>query len=364
MKILEVRNVHEALPRAIQLLEQGGYERESRNGKVRQMPCPVTTIYRNPQERVIFWPQRDANPFFHLYESLWMLAGRRDVAGVKKYSTNMADYSDNGENFHGAYGHRWREHFALSYMTSSFDQLATIAKALKKNPDDRRCVLQMWDPVADLGRIGKDFPCNLTATFQRDYEGRLDITVFCRSNDIIWGAYGANAVQFSMLQEYMALWIGCPIGVYRQVSVNWHAYQQVYGPLVTAMSDSIDKMSYVYNPYEKWAPIDPVQFVPLSGDIDRVDDLINTLLECADTNHIHQGDPPDEPWAAVVLAMLRAHDHFRTKTGEEKYIAALRELDEIEGRIDWIVAGREWLLRRYSNWKMRQGLLDGGLSHP
>ena len=42
--------------------------------------------------------------------------------------------------------------------------------------------------------------------------GRLQMTVHCRSNDIIWGTYGANAVHFSILQEYVAARIGVDLG--------------------------------------------------------------------------------------------------------------------------------------------------------
>ncbi len=80
MNVISVRNVHEALPEALRFLRQTGVPRDSRNGAVLQAPCPVTTVYRRPDERVLFWPERDANPFFHFMESLWMLAGRNDVA--------------------------------------------------------------------------------------------------------------------------------------------------------------------------------------------------------------------------------------------------------------------------------------------
>ena len=79
MRVLEMRNVHCALPRALQELERVGQARESRNGPVIVFPDPVTTVYAKPCERVMFWSERDANPAFHLYEALWMLAGRDDV---------------------------------------------------------------------------------------------------------------------------------------------------------------------------------------------------------------------------------------------------------------------------------------------
>ena len=73
MKVIRARNVHEALPEAVRYLALYGVEAESRNGKVLLAPEPVTTVYERPKERVLFWPQRDANPFFHFYEGLWML---------------------------------------------------------------------------------------------------------------------------------------------------------------------------------------------------------------------------------------------------------------------------------------------------
>lgn len=232
MKVIHARNVNEALLLGLHALKDEGVDRDSRNGPVTLFPGPVTTVYTKPQERVVFFPERDANPFFHLMESLWMLAGRRDVFWVSQFAASIANYTDDGVNFHGAYGYRWRNHFVTHIEGASgcveevgvIDQLETIANLLRNNPDDRRVVLQMWDAVSDLGMEGKDFPCNLMATFRINPYGKLDMTVFNRSNDMIWGAYGANAVHFSVLQEVMAAWIGVPMGHYWQISTNFHGY--------------------------------------------------------------------------------------------------------------------------------------------
>lgn len=361
MKILQVRNVQEALPRALRLLDNEGVERSSRNGPVLLGPS-VTTVYERPCERVIFWPERDANPFFHLYEALWMLAGRNDVAGPARYAKNMVNYSDDGETFHGAYGHRWRRWLAdwskppskETGLNARLDQLELIAIELRENPDSRRCVLQMWDGQYDLGRSGKDLPCNLTVTFQRGIEGELNLTVFCRSNDIIWGAYGANAVHFSVLLEYMALWIGCAVGTYTQVSVNWHAYLDAFEKVKSVRPD---RVNFVDNPY-----IDRrVHVTPLSGSIERVDELIYTLLEAADEGHLLSApDPPEEPWAAVVHYMLQAHERSRQRAyansamGKERYTEPLAILAQADQQNDWIVAGTDWIQRRYDAWQKKQ----------
>jgi hypothetical protein len=200
---IEARNVHAALPEALQIITTHAERDNSRNGPVYVAPFPVNTCYRRPTERVIFWGDRDANPFFHFMEALWMLCGRNDVAFPAAYARQIKEYSDDGLTFWGAYGNRWRYWF-------SFDQLNWAIRRLRANPEDRRVVIAMWDGGLDPQKVndgGKDVPCN-TQIFlsarrkMAETDIRvLDMQVCCRSNDILWGAYGANAVHFSMLQE-------------------------------------------------------------------------------------------------------------------------------------------------------------------
>ena len=226
MHTLTVRNVNSALSEATWWLHVAGVDEASRNGPVRVAPGPVCTVYQCPLERVLFHPVRDANPFFHFMEALWMLAGRNDVASVKEYNQQIGKYSDDDEVFHGAYGFRWREWYG-------FDQLTELVELLRTDPETRRAVLSMWSASGDLvasegmgGVHAKDIPCN-TQAYLDLRGGVLNMTVTCRSNDAIWGAYGANAVQFSFLLEYLATHLGVPVGVYRQFSNNLHVYKNL-----------------------------------------------------------------------------------------------------------------------------------------
>ena len=338
MKVIEARNPHEALIKGIYELRQFGIPRSSRNGPVLVMPTPVTTIYNFPLERVIFWPQRDANPFFHLYESLWMLAGRNRVEPLVRYAKNMANYADNGI-IHGAYGYRWRYDFGM-------DQLQLIIKRLQDDPDDRRCVLQIWDAKRDLNQNFKDLPCNTIVSFQRDIEGNLDMTVFCRSNDIIWGAYGANAVHFSMLQEYIARSIGCQMGRYYQVSVNWHAYTGVLDKLI-GLTEITNVGLYsiptpIENPYK--AGVIPTPMPDYSSG--RLDRLIRDLLYNADEGFPTFPDPIEDihAWGKVVYKVLRAHHIYKVSGDASKAIDYLA--DYVEHKFDWVIAATQWLERR------------------
>ena len=81
---------------------------------------------------------------------------------VVKYNKRMKEYSDDGVVLHGAYGHRWREHFGG-------DQIEVVIQRLQADPNDRRCVVQMWDPLVDLNRAGVDVPCNTVIYFSNNY---------------------------------------------------------------------------------------------------------------------------------------------------------------------------------------------------
>ena len=334
MKVLTVRNVEEALLIGMKAIDQEGKPRDSRNGPVRVFSTPVTTQYLSPKERVIFLPERDANPYFHFMESLWMMAGRNDVEWISQFNNTIANYSDDGVIFHGAYGHRWRN-MSLSgiidYDIGVLDQLSTIANLLKKNPDDRRTVLQMWDAPRDLGLEGKDFPCNLTCTFRINPRGKLDMTVFNRSNDMIWGAYGANAVHFSVLQEVIAAWVGVPVGMYWQISTNFHAYDTTFDKLTPLLDKSLG-----FTPYELGdvAPF-PIVNTPIDNWFGELD------MFMSEGPVIGFKDPF---FTKVVFPMWFSWRCWK----EKQYDLAIANAQDIQAS-DWRKACVEWLERRISS---------------
>ena len=227
MWINQARNVCEALPKTIAHLLTYGVEENSRAGPVIVAPHPIMTITKHPRERVLFNYKRDANPFFHLAEAIWMLAGRYDAKFLDMFvKTFSAQYAEADGALHDAYGFRWRHGVG-------FDQLDHVVDKLVLNQFDRQCVIQMWDASGafeDLRGEWKGRPCN-THAYLRINNHKLDLTVCCRSNDMLWGAHGANAVHFSILQEYLAARIDVDIGAMYQLSNNAHVYTSVLGDL-------------------------------------------------------------------------------------------------------------------------------------
>jgi hypothetical protein len=255
MQVVKVKNVNQALPLGMSLLYEDGVLRESRAGDVIEYPGVVATVYEKPTERVLFSPERDANPFFHFIEGLWMLDGRNDVESIAHYVKRMGKFSDDSKTLHGAYGHRWRSWFGR-------DQLLEVINRLSLFEEDRRVVLTMWDPENDFTCMeegAKDVPCN-THVYFKVRDGKLHMTVCCRSNDMIWGAYGANAVHMSMLQEFIANAIKKQVGTYTQISDSYHAYQDVYANLLDKIPPvDVWNFHHVYSdPYK----LDTIQAYP------------------------------------------------------------------------------------------------------
>jgi hypothetical protein len=322
----------------MKILGSHGVRAETRNGPVLMMPEAVTTVYEQPEERVIFWPARDANPFFHLLEPIWMLSGSDKLEPLTYIVKRMASFSDDGgETQWAAYGHRWRVRFGK-------DQIQEIIQALRQNPNCRRQVLQMWSAQLDLERQGKDVPCNLVATFQIS-DNRLNMVVFCRSNDIIWGAYGANAVHFSFLLEYMARSIGVETGRYTQISVNWHAYLTLFENIETELEQMKD---YTFCPYEDGTvkPF-PIKIV----DDARWDADLRRFMEIVHTGRTSSWSDPF--FGDVAWPMMEAHRIYKTMDGEDKFLRSMLMLDNVRAG-DWRLAAKEWIERRHKRWQQAQ----------
>lgn len=339
MLVIKARNPHQMLPEAMYQVQTSIHSvtRGSRNGPVIQFVEPVTLQYSRPTERVVFWEARDANPFFHLFESLWMLAGRNDVAYPTKFNSTFGQFSDDGVTFHGAYGFRWRKHFG-------FDQLERLVETLKSNAEDRRGVLQMWDANVDrAGGAGKDYPCNIFAVFNSDHEGRLNMTVYNRSNDLLWGALGANCVHFSMLQEFLAAWMGCEVGKYWQISANMHAYLELNPLLKTCLP--LSDRAFPSDQFKTDCPyqngtVEPFPLV--SSDIESWHRDLGMFLQTG-------GDAmgyKDRFFRRVAIPMLRAYEAFKNRGDEGRFQHAFVHLEECAD-CDWKLAATQWLSRRY-----------------
>lgn len=341
MIIVRGRNVNHTYKTSVETIRSIGVRQESRNGPVLVAPHPVVTVTENPRERVLFDQKRDANPFFHFFECLWMISGSSDGRWLDTFVKNFSSrFAQPGGKIHGAYGERWRawpnlfEQDGLMWPNtgvgeegSTFCQLNTAVGLLRQDKNDRRVVIQMWDPCRDLGAEVRDVPCNLLM-IPRIVDDKLDLSVVCRSNDIIWGATGANVVHFSFVQEWLASQIGVDVGKLYQFSNNWHAY--------------IDTLEKVGEPQD-----------PELTDVYR-DNLVKPYRICGDAAtwdrdmiRFMEGDYgslrlSENPFLLDVCFPMRM-THTLWSNGQRK--EALEYTKNIKAS-DWQLAAQNWMLRR------------------
>lgn len=321
MMNIRATNINDAYQEAWWRLRAYGKNEEVKGRPMLVMPGPITTTYKYPLERVLFNPKRDANPVFHLVEALWMLAGRDDVESLLPFNSGYANYAEPDGRVHGAYGHRWRVSFGG-------DQILGVINVLKKDPTSRQAVMSMWDPMSnDLEGSWKDRPCNTHIYFDCR-GGALNMTVCCRSNDMVWGAYGANVVHFSILQELIAHGLGVPTGLYRQFSNNFHVYKDL--PLVEEMLATPPGLTYDFYDHEV-APF------PLLSQGESVEDFMNECsLFFAPVSVYHS------EFLTRVAHPLRCA-YINRKAGHPDWRNFLREVPESN---DWLRAFNEWTARR------------------
>lgn len=314
----------------------------SRAGEVMRIDEPVLIRYDKPKQRVLYNPGRDANPFFHLYEALWMLAGRNDVESLAYYNSKIGEVaSDDGTTFNGAYGYRWRHAFQEGGGIE-LDQLTHIIGQLRSDPGSRRIVLAMWSPELDLIATTKDKCCNTHAYFAIR-NGRLDMTVCNRSNDLIWGLLGANYVHFTILQEWLAAAVGVPVGIYYHFTNNLHVYQSTWKP------ESYIGQGYQEAPYKHWG-WQPFPLVAHNAFQFRQECEI--LVQSKDYTYDYS-----EPFInQVAIPMLLAFDSHKVR----RYGDAYESLKKVASP-DWKSAGHEWIRLREENYY--KGLETKGATH-
>jgi thymidylate synthase len=330
MQYINARNVSEALYLAVQALETTGVEVETRNGKALEFPYPVMTSYSHSRERVLFYQMRDANPYFHLMESFWMLAGKNEVDWISNYNGRMSSYSDDGVTINGAYGYRWKHWFGK-------DQLEIAVHRLLNYENDRRTVVSMWDPIKDFSKenTGKDHPCNTQIMFWVR-NNTLNMTVCNRSNDMIWGAYGANAVHMSVLLEYMAARIDCAVGTYYQFSNNLHAYVDTLEKVKNIEPDYDPYLTISINKKEGFSEKGSYNPKPLIDEPACFD----KELQCWMNNETNTF--ANSYFDQVLTPMDLSWNSWKAKNIDE----AVRHAENIED-LAWRKACVEWLMRRW-----------------
>lgn len=197
------------------------HRQAGRGGATREL-LAASFVITDPTQRWVISRVPPMSVPFALVEVIGIIAGRQESSYLNFFNPRLPHFAGTGSIYPGAYGFRLRKHFGL-------DQLERAYAALARNADTRQAVLQIWDPVVDIPKPDgspstPDVPCNLCAMLKlRD--GKLFWTQIMRSNDLFRGA-PYNFVQFTVLQEVLAGWLGAGVGTYVHWSDSLHVYER------------------------------------------------------------------------------------------------------------------------------------------
>lgn len=286
MYTAEYIGINHFLVEASTLLLKEGVKRNTRGFNCIELPKPFMFKITDPRARIITIAERKWNPILPFAESLWLALGRNDLDFIGYYLNNMHEFSDDGQFLRGGYGPRLRRfnginddykiknqhNIDISKLSSSeVDQFNFICANFKKDLFTRQAIINIGDPPKDcfdengILKITKDFPCTRLLHFQKQpHTNKLNLTVYMRSNDFMWGASAVNIFNFTLMQEYFAQILNLELGDYYHIANNFHYYEKHEGVLraISKVNTHEDK-GYNYNKSFK--------------NLKEFDDLINKL---------------------------------------------------------------------------------------
>lgn len=158
-------------PRNKKTLELVAYKRTF------DMAFPVVTV-----------AQRELGYKFMCAEAAWILTGRNDVKTIVQFSKRIAQFSDDGETFFGAYGPK------------VLDQLPYCASVLREDPWSRRAVINIW---REKPENTKDYPCTLSLQFL--LRGPYAHTVATMRSSDAWLGWPYDVFNFTMVTVALLL---------------------------------------------------------------------------------------------------------------------------------------------------------------
>lgn len=130
---------------------------------------------------------------FMAAEAHWILSGDNRLETIRKYATHIANFTDNGYVFQGAYGPKVTE------------QLRYVCGVLHNDPNSRQAVMNIW---RESPLPSRDIPCTLNLQFlvRRDdsFGLRIHTIANMRSSDL-WLGWVYDVFNFTMITTWVAL---------------------------------------------------------------------------------------------------------------------------------------------------------------
>ncbi len=189
------------------LLREGEYA-DPRKQKTYEI-VPMTLILEDSLQNIITIPERNLNYSFMVAEWFWIMGARRDVASIAPYNKRIAEFSDDGVTYFGAYGPKIdaQRHYVIS--------------KLHNDPQSRQAVINIWRESPTQTR---DVPCTVAMQFMIRND-KLLCNVFMRSSDA-WLGVPYDLFNFSRIQAVIAADLEIEPGALSVTLGSSHIYEQ------------------------------------------------------------------------------------------------------------------------------------------
>jgi thymidylate synthase len=213
------------------------------------------------QNNILVHPLRDLNYRFMVAEWLWIEAGRNDVKTVEEYNKQIAQFSDDGEIFNGAYGPR---------MGSQWLWLIDL---IKRDRDTRQGIVSIWTPAP---KNSKDIPCTLSLQVLLR-GGKLHGVVTMRSQDL-WLGLPYDFFNFSQIVNGLAGELDVECG---SLTFNVGS-SHVYANNFSKMQDVLESPSLGYHVRSPRLPRRPSasMILDMKDVLSPEDQLYQNVLRC------------------------------------------------------------------------------------
>lgn len=195
LTVLNYENAGQAWLHLLGELFTNGHRVTPRGRQTREL-LDVTWCVRDARQNLWVHPHRNLSYKFAVAEWLWIWFGHDDVRTIAQYNKHIAQFSDNGSTFDGAYGPLVRAQWPL------------VIANLNGDPDSRQAVMQIFR--RSIRPWTRDVPCTLTVQFILRH-GKLHTIVNMRSSDV-WLGLPYDCYNFSMLANITASVLGVVTG--------------------------------------------------------------------------------------------------------------------------------------------------------
>lgn len=172
---------------------------------------PVLLELSNPRKRITTLEGRKWKLPLAIGELAWNLSKSKSSEFISYYANNWQSFAQGGEIKNSCYGSK--------IFNSNWQRVSDI---LKEDIDSRRAIIFLGSNNFESNEI--DVSCTNTLQFIVR-EGRLELHVTMRSNDVYWGL-PYDIFLFTTLQELKSVELGLDLGSYFHFTSSMHLYQR------------------------------------------------------------------------------------------------------------------------------------------